>query len=469
MHNTVAVFEDLFYVGASDRRLSLFENVYPVPRGASYNSYLLLDEKTVLFDTVDHAVSEQFLENVEHALGGRTLDYIVVHHMEPDHSSTLSEVLLRHPEAMIVCNQKIDGMLKNYGCCAGEKRLVKEGDELSTGRHTFKFVFAPMVHWPEVMMSFDLTTGALFSADAFGTFGALGGSVWADEVDFEHDFLDDARRYYINIVGKYGVQVQNVLKKAAGLGIKYLFPLHGPLWRENIGWFVEKYLAWSSYTPEEKGVLVVYGSVYGHTQNAAEIVASRTHAERGGDRRLPHRAEGREGQGVRCFDDGYLRSCLGGVPLFAHPLCLGDVQQRHLREDGGVLVRPQGARLPKPRLCRHRERLLGAAGGRSHGGGDRVIQEHEKAGREGDHPLLRQRRDEREAPRACRYDRRGREGIGMKSIHLMVLGLVLMFAGVGCIAFSLGGGWNTLTTVGTVLTAVGFIVTAVGFFWKKKD
>lgn len=275
MHNTVAVLEDLFYVGASDRRLSLFENVYPVPRGASYNSYLLLDEKTALFDTVDHAVSEQFLENVEHVLGGRKLDYIVVHHMEPDHSSTLSEVLLRHPEATVVCNQKIDGMLKNYGCCAGERLLVKEGDELSTGRHTFKFVFAPMVHWPEVMMSFDLKTGALFSADAFGTFGALGGSVWADEVDFEHDFLDDARRYYINIVGKYGVQVQSVLKKAAGLDIKYLLPLHGPLWRENIGRFVEKYLTWSSYTPEEKGVLVVYGSIYGHTQNAAEIVASR--------------------------------------------------------------------------------------------------------------------------------------------------------------------------------------------------
>ena len=275
MHNTVAVLEDLFYVGASDRRLSLFENVYPVPRGASYNSYLLLDEKTALFDTVDHAVSEQFLENVEHVLGGRKLDYIVVHHMEPDHSSTLFEVLLRHPEATVVCNQKIDGMLKNYGCCAGERLLVKEGDELSTGRHTFKFVFAPMVHWPEVMMSFDLKTGALFSADAFGTFGALGGSIWADEVDFEHDFSDDARRYYINIVGKYGVQVQSVLKKAAGLDIKYLLPLHGPLWRENIGRFVEKYLTWSSYTPEEKGVLVVYGSIYGHTQNAAEIVASR--------------------------------------------------------------------------------------------------------------------------------------------------------------------------------------------------
>lgn len=275
MYNTVAVLEDLFYVGASDRRLSLFENVYPVPRGVSYNSYLLLDEKTALFDTVDHAVSEQFLENVEHVLGGRKLDYIVVHHMEPDHSSTLSEVLLRHPEATVVCNQKIDGMLKNYGCCVGERLLVKEGDELSTGRHTFKFVFAPMVHWPEVMMSFDLKTGALFSADAFGTFGALGGSVWADEVDFEHDFLDDARRYYINIVGKYGVQVQSVLKKAAGLDIKYLLPLHGPLWRENIGRFVEKYLTWSSYTPEEKGVLVVYGSIYGHTQNAAEIVASR--------------------------------------------------------------------------------------------------------------------------------------------------------------------------------------------------
>ena len=280
MYNTAAVADDLIYVGASDRRLSLFENVYPVPRGVSYNSYVLLDEKTVLFDTVDHAVSEQFLENVEHALAGRGLDYIVVHHMEPDHSSTLSEVLLRYPEAKVVCNQKISQMLVNYGCAVKEPLLVKEGDTLETGKHTLKFVFAPMVHWPEVMMSFDLSTGALFSADAFGTFGALGGSIWADEVDFFHDFIDEARRYYINIVGKYGVQVQAVLKKAAGLNIKYILPLHGPLWRKDISRFVEKYLIWSSYTPEEKGVAVFYGSIYGHTGNAAEIVASRL-AEQG--------------------------------------------------------------------------------------------------------------------------------------------------------------------------------------------
>ena len=280
MYNTAAVADDLIYVGASDRRLSLFENVYPVPRGFSYNSYVLLDEKTVLFDTVDHAVSEQFLENVEHALAGRGLDYIVVHHMEPDHSSTLSEVLLRYPEAKVVCNQKISQMLVNYGCAVKEPLLVKEGDTLETGKHTLKFVFAPMVHWPEVMMSFDLSTGALFSADAFGTFGALGGSIWADEVDFFHDFIDEARRYYINIVGKYGVQVQAVLKKAAGLNIKYILPLHGPLWRKDISRFVEKYLIWSSYTPEEKGVAVFYGSIYGHTGNAAEIVASRL-AEQG--------------------------------------------------------------------------------------------------------------------------------------------------------------------------------------------
>ena len=274
MHNCVRIADDLFYLGGNDRRIALFESAYPVPRGVSYNSYLLTDEKTVLFDTVDLSVSDLFFENLAYALGGRALDYIVVHHMEPDHSAAFARVLEKYPSATVVTNQKVAQMLKNYFGFAGEVRLVKEGDTLSVGKRTLSFVFAPMVHWPEVMFTYIPEDGTLFSADAFGTFGALPGSVFADEVDFERDFLDDARRYYFNIVGKYGVQVQNVLKKAAGLEIKLVCPLHGPVWRKNFAWYLQKYLTWSAYEPEEKCAAVFYASVYGHTQNAAEIVAS---------------------------------------------------------------------------------------------------------------------------------------------------------------------------------------------------
>ena len=274
MHNCVRIADDLFYLGGNDRRIALFESAYPVPRGVSYNSYLLTDEKTVLFDTVDLSVSDLFFENLAYALGGRALDYIVVHHMEPDHSAAFARVLEKYQSATVVTNQKVAQMLKNYFGFAGEVRLVKEGDTLSVGKRTLSFVFAPMVHWPEVMFTYIPEDGTLFSADAFGTFGALPGSVFADEVDFERDYLDDARRYYFNIVGKYGVQVQNVLKKAAGLEIKLVCPLHGPVWRKNFGWYLQKYLTWSAYEPEEKCAAVFYASVYGHTQNAAEIVAS---------------------------------------------------------------------------------------------------------------------------------------------------------------------------------------------------
>lgn len=267
--------DDLFYVGGSDRRLSLFESAFPVPCGVSYNSYLLLDEKTVLFDTADSAISVLFFENVAAVLNGRKLDYLVIHHMEPDHSALALRLLETYPEAKAVCNQKTAQMLQNYfGFDTARVHLVKEGDVLSTGKHTLKFLFAPMVHWPEVMFTYDETSKTLFSADAFGTFGALGGSIFADEVQFERDFLDEARRYYFNIVGKYGVQVQNVLKKAGGLTIQTLCPLHGPVWRENISWFLNKYTVWSAYEPEEKGVAVFYSSVYGHTQNAAEAFAA---------------------------------------------------------------------------------------------------------------------------------------------------------------------------------------------------
>ncbi|MBP3873600.1 MAG: flavin reductase [Lachnospiraceae bacterium] len=271
------VTDDLIWVGANDRRLAMFEGVYSVPRGVSYNSYLLLDEKTVLFDTVDAAVGTVFFENVEYALGGRHLDYIVVHHMEPDHSATLSELVRRYPDVKIICNQKLAVMMKQYFTfdVDGRCMIVKEGDTFTSGAHTLTFVNAPMVHWPEVMMTYDTTGKVLFTADAFGTFGATNGALFADEVDFERDYLEEARRYYTNIVGKYGTQVTAVLKKASGLDIRYLAPLHGFVWRKNIADFVNIYQHWATYTPEETGVVIAYASVYHHTENAAECLAVR--------------------------------------------------------------------------------------------------------------------------------------------------------------------------------------------------
>ncbi len=269
------ITQDLYYVGCSDRRLELFENIYPISRGVSYNSYLVLDEKTVLLDTVDESVSREFLENVQETLNGRNLDYFVVHHMEPDHCAVLLEIVKAYPEVKIVCNTKIVAMMKQFfGFDPKDQAvLVKEGDTLNTGRHTFTFVMAPMVHWPEVMVSYDQTDKILYSADAFGTFGALDGNLFADQVAFEQEWLGDARRYYTNIVGKYGVQVQSLLKKAAGLEIAMICPLHGPIWRENLNWFIEKYQTWSSYQAEEKAVMIAYGSVYGNTAKAAQYLA----------------------------------------------------------------------------------------------------------------------------------------------------------------------------------------------------
>ena len=280
MYCTRKVTEDLIWVGANDRRLAMFEGVYSVPEGVSYNAYILKDEKTVLFDTADKAVEKVFFENVAHALGGRTLDYIVVQHVEPDHSALLSQLLLRYPEAQVIATARALDMIARFYGPVANARAVGEGDVLETGRHRLHFLLAPMVHWPEVMVTYDEADGILFSADAFGTFGALNGALFADEVDFFRDYLDEARRYYTNIVGKYGTPVQNVLKKAAGLDIQYLCPLHGPIWRENIGWFLEKYKRWSTYTPEAWTAAIFCGSIYGHTENACEILASRL-AEKG--------------------------------------------------------------------------------------------------------------------------------------------------------------------------------------------
>lgn len=270
MQNVQHIGNDLIYVGVSDRRLSLFENVYPIPRGVSYNSYVLLDDKNVLFDTCDSSVSGQFFENVKEALEGRMLDYVVVHHMEPDHAATLMDILIPFPGATVVCTAKAAQMIEQFNGYKPEKLLiVKEGDTLALGKHNLVFTMAPMVHWPEVMMTYDATDKVLFSADAFGTFGALSGNLFADEVDFEREWIDDARRYYTNIVGKYGVQVQNVLKKAAALDIKMICPLHGPVWRSNLEWFIGKHDLWSRYEPEDRGVVIIYGSIYGHTEAAA--------------------------------------------------------------------------------------------------------------------------------------------------------------------------------------------------------
>ena len=275
MHSTRKVKDDLIYVGGSDRRLSRFENLFPIPKGVSYNSYVLLDEKTVLFDTADESISRQYIENVVHALNGRPLDYMVVQHMEPDHCAMIDDMLRRYPEAKMVCSAKAVGMFAQfYGTdVAARALIVKEGDKLSTGEHTLHFVMAPMVHWPEVMVTYDEKDKILFSADAFGTFGALAGNIFDDEITFDTTWMNDARRYYTNIVGKYGVQVQALLKKAASLDIEMICPLHGPIWHKDLGLLLEKYQKWSTYEPEDKTVMIAYATMYGNTENAANVLA----------------------------------------------------------------------------------------------------------------------------------------------------------------------------------------------------
>lgn len=270
------VTEDLYWVGGNDRHLALFENIHPIPRGVSYNSYLLLDEKTVLFDTVDWSIGRQFLDNVQAVLNGRNLDYLVINHMEPDHGASIEEIILRYPDVKIISTEKSFMLMRQFGFnIDGRIEEVSEGDTKSFGKHEVTFIAAPMVHWPEAMVTFDNTNGVLFSADAFGSFGALDGKLFNDEVDFERDWIDDARRYYTNIVGKYGPHVQSLLKKASGIDIKMICPLHGPVWRTNLGYFLDKYDKWSKYEPEEKGVMIVYASMYGNTESAVNSLATK--------------------------------------------------------------------------------------------------------------------------------------------------------------------------------------------------
>lgn len=282
MHCTRKLTEDITYIGGSDRRLARFENMYPVPNGVSYNAYFLDDEKIAILDTVDRAVEERYFENIESLLRGRTPDYVIVNHMEPDHCAALGALCARYPSLQIVCTAKAAALIAQFFDEALAARCVpvKDGDTLALGRHTLSFYTAPMVHWPEVMVTYDAYDHALFSADAFGTFGALGGALFADETGFDGAAFSEARRYYTNIVGKYGPQVLALLKKAEALDIRLICPLHGPIWRKELATLVNAYRAWASYTPEKQGALIVYGSIYGGTQNAAEILAARL-ADRG--------------------------------------------------------------------------------------------------------------------------------------------------------------------------------------------
>ena len=260
------ITNDILYVGVNDHQVDLFEGQYVVPNGMSYNSYVIMDEKIAIMDTVDRNFKEEWLQNVEAALAGRTPDYLIVQHMEPDHSANVAAFLEAYPQATVVSSAKAFTMIKQFfGTDYADRRIVVgEGDTLCLGKHTLTFVTAPMVHWPEVIVTYDAYDKVLFSADGFGKFGAL---------DAEEDWACEARRYFIGIVGKYGMPVQNLLKKAATLDIAKICPLHGPVLTENLGYYINLYDIWSSYRPEDEGVLVAYTSVYGHTKEAVELLA----------------------------------------------------------------------------------------------------------------------------------------------------------------------------------------------------
>lgn len=264
----MTVTKDIFYVGVNDRNIDLFEGQYTVPNGMAYNSYVITDEKIAVTDTVDAAFCNEWLNNISEVLNGRNPDYLIVQHMEPDHSANIIDFIEKYPETTVVANTKAFDMMENFfdASVIKNRLVVKDGDTLCLGTHTLTFVFAPMVHWPEVMVTYDAHDKVLFSADAFGKFGAL---------DTDEDWACEARRYYIGIVGKYGVQVQSLLKKAKALDIEKICPLHGPILTENLGYYINLYDIWSSYGVESEGVMIAYTSVYGHTKKAAEMLAEK--------------------------------------------------------------------------------------------------------------------------------------------------------------------------------------------------
>ena len=269
------VTDSIRYVGVNDHQVDLFEGQYQVPNGMSYNSYVILDEKVAVMDTVDIHFGEEWMANVKAVLAGRTPDYLIVQHMEPDHCSVIPDLFKMYPEMKIISSVQAFKMMENFYHIDTKDRsiVIKEGDTLSLGKHELHFISAPMVHWPEVMMTYESTTGTLFSADAFGAFGAMSGNIFADEVRWDHDWRDEARRYYVNIVGKYGPQTQAVLKKASTLDIKMICPLHAHIWRKDFEQILSRYHQWSTYEPQRYSVAIFYGSIYGNTQNAAEILA----------------------------------------------------------------------------------------------------------------------------------------------------------------------------------------------------
>ena len=279
MYSVRTVTDDLYWVGANDHRLALFENAYPIPRGVSHNAYLLMDEKTALFDTVSWTACRQLLENVNHVLEGRPLDYLVINHWEPDHGGSLEELLLRWPNITVISNENTFLLMRQFDLplAAHATVQVTEGDSFCFGAHTVTFLLVPMAHWPAMMVTFDRTSGVLFSADALGAFGALDGKLFADEVDFDRDWLDDARRYLTGIVGKYGPQVSLLLQKTGSIldQIRCICPLHGPVWRRDLMYLIRKYHLWSRYRPEKRGVLIVYASPCGNTESIVQALAAR--------------------------------------------------------------------------------------------------------------------------------------------------------------------------------------------------
>jgi flavorubredoxin len=272
MHNTVKVTDKIYWLGANDRRTNLFENMWPIPNGVSYNSYLIVDEKIALVDTLEYGSSDDYLDKIEELIDGKTIDYLIINHMEPDHSGAIKTIVEKYPNIKLVGNLKTFKILDAYFGYKENQFQVEDGAELNLGHHNLKFVMTPWVHWPETMMTYDLTEKVLFSGDAFGSFGTLDGGIFDDEIEFEDYYEEDMRRYYSNIVGKYSNMVQKAFKKLEGVDVKYICATHGPIWRTDVNKVLGLYNKWSKFEAED-GVVIIYGSMYGNTAKMADSIA----------------------------------------------------------------------------------------------------------------------------------------------------------------------------------------------------
>ena len=279
MHNTVKITEKVFWLGANDRRTHLFENMWPLPNGVSYNSYLIIDEKIAIVDTLEFGSSDDYLEKIIERIGDRKIDYLIINHMEPDHSGAIKTIVEKYPEVKLVGNLKTFKIVESYFGYQDKWYQVEDGDELNLGHHTLKFVMTPWVHWPETMMTYDVTEKILFSGDAFGSFGTLDGGIFDDEIEFEEYYEEDMRRYFSNIVGQYSNMVQKAFKKLEGVEVKYICATHGPIWRKDVNKVLNLYDKWSKYETEN-GVVIIYGSMYGNTAKIADSIARKL-AEQG--------------------------------------------------------------------------------------------------------------------------------------------------------------------------------------------